>query len=127
MRRAATANDLEGLLSSLDPQAHLAHRHLWLIHLLEWVRGRRDSVPAAVGRVQLFLDAVQSRPDVQVRLQAWWTTLVDQVDITTLLADFGFAPPIDFRARNQRQAPGAGACRHGAAAPPAAAPQLPNW
>ena len=92
MRRAATANDLEGLLSSLDPQAHLAHRHLWLIHLLEWVRGRRDSVPAAVGRVQLFLDAVQSRPDVQVRLQAWWTTLVDQVDITTLLADFGFAP-----------------------------------
>ena len=92
MRRAATANDLEGLLSSLDPQAHLAHRHLWLIHLLEWVRGRSDSVPAAVGRVQLFLDAVQSRPDVQVRLQAWWTTLVDQVDITTLLADFGFAP-----------------------------------
>ena len=92
MRRAATANDLEGLLSSLDPQAHLAQRHLWLIHLLEWVRGRRDSVPAAVGRVQLFLDAVQSRPDVQVRLQAWWTTLVDQVDITTLLADFGFAP-----------------------------------
>ena len=92
MRRAATANDLEGLLSSLDPQAHLAQRHLWLIHLLEWVRGRSDSVPAAVGRVQLFLDAVQSRPDVQVRLQAWWTTLVDQVDITTLLADFGFAP-----------------------------------
>ena len=92
MRRAATANDLEGLLSSLDPQAHLAHRHLWLIHLLEWVRGRRDSVPAAVGRVHLFLDAVQSRPDIQVRLQAWWTTLVDHVDITTLLADFGFAP-----------------------------------
>ena len=92
MRRVAAGTDLETLLSSLDPQAHLAHRHLWLIHLLEWVRGRRDSVPAAVGRVQLFLDAVQSRPDIQVRLQAWWTTLVDQVDITTLLADFGFAP-----------------------------------
>ncbi len=84
--------DLPGLLAALDPQADLAHRHLWLIYLLDWVRGKRDSVPAAVGRVQLFLDAVEARPDIQQRLQAWWATLVDQVDITTLLADFGFAP-----------------------------------
>ncbi|MBV7543949.1 site-specific recombinase [Acidovorax sp. sic0104] len=92
MKRAAPAVDLAGLLAALDPCADLAHRHLWLIHLLEWVRGKRDSIPAAVGRVQLFLDAVETRPDVQQRLQAWWATLVDQVDITTLLADFGFAP-----------------------------------
>ncbi|MDP3228615.1 MAG: site-specific recombinase [Acidovorax sp.] len=87
-----TTTDLPGLLAALDPQAELAHRHLWLIHLLDWVRGRRDSVPAAVGRVQLFLDAVEARPDIQLRLQAWWALLVSHVDITTLLADFGFAP-----------------------------------
>ena len=85
-------SDLASILAALDPAADLAHRHLWLIHLLDWVRGKRDSVPAAVGRVQLFIDAVAARPDLQQRLQAWWATLVGQVDITTLLADFGFAP-----------------------------------
>ena len=84
--------DLASLLAELDPAADLAQRHLWLIRLLAWVRGQDRSVPAAVGRVQLFLDAAQARPDFAPRLQAWWATLVEHVDITTLLADFGFAP-----------------------------------
>ncbi len=88
----STPKDLASLLAALDPAAELAHRHLWLINLLDWVRGKRDSVPASLERVQLFLDTVAARPDTQQRLQAWWATLVDQVDITTLLADFGFAP-----------------------------------
>jgi site-specific recombinase len=91
LKRALSA-DLPALLAALDPGAGLAQRHLWLIHLLDWVRGKGDSVPAAVGRVQLFLDAVETRPEVQQRLQAWWAALVEHVDITTLLADFGFAP-----------------------------------
>ena len=86
------ASDLPGLLARLDPQASLAERHLWLIALLDWVRGARDSVPASLGRVQLFLEAVESRPEVRARLQAWWAALADTVDITPLLADFGFAP-----------------------------------
>ena len=89
MRRPAT--DLAGLLAALDPQAGLAQRHVWLIDLLDWVRGARDSVPAATARVQLFLEAVEASPDVQRQLQAWGVALVDSVDITTLLADFGFA------------------------------------
>lgn len=84
--------DLATILARLDPTADLAHRHLWLIGLLDWVRGKRDSVPGAIGRLQLFLDAVEARPEVQAKLQAWWAVLVDTVDITTLLADFGFAP-----------------------------------
>lgn len=84
--------DLARLLAELDPEADLPHRHLWLIHLLEWVRGDRDSVPGATARLQLFLDAVEARPELRARLQAWWAQLVDTVDITTLLADFGFAP-----------------------------------
>ena len=89
---SAAPKALARLLAALDPAADLAHRNLWLIHLLAWVRGPHDSVPAAVGRVQLFLDAVEARPDIQPRLQAWWATLVAQVDVTPLLADFGFAP-----------------------------------
>ncbi|NMM86695.1 recombinase [Rhodococcus sp. SRB_17] len=84
--------DLAALLARLDPQAPLAERHLWLIALLDWVRGARDSVPASLGRVQLLIDAVEARHDVRARLQAWWAALVETVDVTTLLADFGFAP-----------------------------------
>ena len=88
--------DLARLLAELDAEADLPHRHLWLIHLLEWVRGDRDSVPGATARLQLFLDAVEARPELRARLQAWWAQLVDTVDITTLLADFGFAPRTAF-------------------------------
>ena len=88
--------DLARLLAELDPEVDLPHRHLWLIHLLEWVRGDRDSVPGATARLQLFLDAVEARPELRARLQAWWAQLVDTVDITTLLADFGFAPRTAF-------------------------------
>ncbi|MFN7856030.1 MAG: site-specific recombinase [Acidovorax sp.] len=84
-------DQLTDLLARLDPTADLAHRHLWLIHLMAWVRGTRESVPESIARVQLFLDVVQARAELQQRLQAWWATLVDHVDITTLLADFGFA------------------------------------
>ncbi|MFY3384007.1 site-specific recombinase [Paracidovorax sp. MALMAid1276] len=70
----------------------MAHRHLWLVNLLGWVRGQSDSVPAAVGRVQQLLDALEGRPELQARFRAWWALLVDRVDVTTLLADFGFAP-----------------------------------
>ncbi|MGH6625647.1 MAG: site-specific recombinase [Burkholderiaceae bacterium] len=83
--------DLNSLLATLDPQAEPAQRHLWLIALLDWIRGDRASPQAAVSRVQLLLDAVQAQPEVQVRLQTWWQTLVTTVDFTALLADFGFA------------------------------------
>lgn len=90
MTRAPT--DLPSVLTALDAGAGLAQRHLWLVHLLAWIRGSQESVPAAVARVQLFLDALQADPELQNRLRAWWVRLVETVDMTPLLADFGFAP-----------------------------------
>ncbi|WCM87925.1 site-specific recombinase [Acidovorax sp. NCPPB 3576] len=86
------ANDLGHLLAQLDAGAPLAQRHLWLISLLDWVRGNRRSVEAAVGRMQLFVEAIEKDDAARQRLQDWWSALVGTVDITTLLADFGFAP-----------------------------------
>ncbi|WP_457282303.1 site-specific recombinase [Polaromonas sp. P5_D5] len=88
--------DLASLLKALDPDADLAQRHVWLIKLFEWIRGDQTSVPAAVSRVQALMDAVEMQPEVRTRLQAWWQTLMQTVDITTLLADFGFAPRTAF-------------------------------
>jgi site-specific recombinase len=84
--------DLAQLLEQLAPDAALAERHLWLIHLLDWVRGNGTSAADAVGRVQIFLDTVEAQPALQDKLRAWWLALADKVDMTTLLADFGFAP-----------------------------------
>jgi site-specific recombinase len=86
-----TPRDLPGLLADLDPHAGLAQRHLWLIGLLDWIRGDCTSAPAAVARLQLLLDAIQADPQAQARWLAWWARLAASVDATTLLADFGFA------------------------------------
>lgn len=91
-----TPTDLASLLKALDPNAELAERHVWLIQLFAWIRGDQTSTQAAVARVQALIEAVQRTPEVQARLQAWWETLLETVDITPLLADFGFAPRTAF-------------------------------
>ena len=69
----------------------MAERHLWLIRLLDWIRGDGSSAQAAVSRLQLLLDAAQAQPALAQRLSEWWQVLRITVDATTLLADFGFA------------------------------------
>lgn len=88
--------DLPALLAQLQPAAPMAERHLWLIHLCAWVRGDGHTVSAARDRLQLLIHSLQADADAQARLQAWWAQLVDSVDMTTLLADFGFAPRTAF-------------------------------
>ncbi|CAM3429563.1 site-specific recombinase [Paracidovorax anthurii] len=80
------------LLAALDPAAPLARRHLWIIGFFAWVRGDGQSVDAAIGRLRGFVEAAEQDAGARERLRAWWSTLLGTVDITTLLADFGFAP-----------------------------------
>ena len=87
---------LRTLLETLDPHASLADRHVWLIRLFGWLRGDEQSPEATVSRLQTLIATVQAQPELQTRLRAWWKTLVQTVDITTLLADFGFAPRTAF-------------------------------
>ena len=84
--------DLPGLLTSLDPDADLAQRHLWLIHLVEWIRAPQPSAEHAVARVDEAIAAFEADPEALQRLRLWWQKLQETVDITALLADFGFAP-----------------------------------
>ena len=89
-------NDLRALLSALNPDADLAARHVWLIRVFRWIRGDGTSPDASVARLQNFIVAVHTQPEVEARLKAWWQKLVQTVDVTTLLADFGFAPRTAF-------------------------------
>ena len=87
----AQAHDLAGLLEDLDPADTLVERHLWLIALLQWIRGAKVSAPVAAMRVDALLDALDSQPRLAQRLKDWWAVLLAEVDGSTLLADHGFA------------------------------------
>lgn len=82
---------LTDILKQLAPQAELADRHLWLIALCDWIRGDSTSPAAAVGRVQLLLDALQADPPLRERFRQWWVVLHDTVDSTMVLSDHGFS------------------------------------
>ena len=88
--------DLRSLLATLDPDADLAARHVWLIALFDWLRGDKSAVDGTLARLQAFMDAVHAQPELEVRLKAWWQALFKTVEVTTLLADFGFAPRTAF-------------------------------
>ena len=83
--------ELRDLLRTLDPQAPLAERHLWLMQLLDWVRGQQDEPQAAVARVRMLLDIAEPRPDWLGLWHQWWARFLSEVDATPLLADLGFA------------------------------------
>ena len=89
-------NDLRTLLNALNPKADLAARHVWLIKLFKWFRGDKSSIDATLSRLQTFIVSVQADPELEARLKTWWQTLTHTVDVTTLLADFGFAPRTAF-------------------------------
>lgn len=88
--------DLSTLLARLDPTADVAARHVWLIQLFDWLRGDRSTPGAAAARVGLLLDAIDARPALRAQAQAWWAAFIRDVDLTTLLADYGFAPRTAF-------------------------------
>ena len=88
--------ELRTLLSSIDPAADLASRHIWLIAFFSWLRGDESSADAALSRLQTFIVTVNAQPELHARLKAWWRTLRQTVEVTTLLADLGFAPRTAF-------------------------------
>ena len=87
---------LSPLLTNLDPNASLALRHLGLVRLLAWIRGDGISPHAAVQRVQILLSYLEAQPEAQAKFLAWWAVLADTLDVSALLADFGFAPRAAF-------------------------------
>ncbi len=79
------------LLAGLDPAASRAERHLWLIGLIDWLRGPAADVPATLKRIGALLDAAEADADWLARWRLWWQRLRQDVDLAPLLADFGFA------------------------------------
>jgi len=88
---AKSTPDLPALLDSLNPQADLVHRHLWLIALLDWIRGPTGAAATALGHVEMLLDVLDARADTRLLFQQWWRNLIAEVDTSSLLSDYGFS------------------------------------
>lgn len=81
--------DLYQLLDTLRSDADQVERNLWLIRLLRWIRGGAHDARAAAGRVELLLDALQSRPECRAKVQALWVQTLTSVDTSIVLSDYG--------------------------------------
>ena len=88
--------NLDRLIATIDADAPVARRHLWLMDALAWVRGDAVDVSSSVARVRAFVTALQTDPDALARWRRWLRCFVQTVDITPLLADHGFAPRTAF-------------------------------
>ena len=66
--------DLRTLLGTLDPQASLAARHVWLIELFAWLRGTPETIDAS----ELFALVVPTRFDAQ------WMSALDEAQVMQL-------------------------------------------
>ena len=86
-----TARDLPALLEALDPQGDLVHRHLWLIELMDWIRGPKASAATAIGHIEMLLDVLEARPEKRAQFQHWWRQLLTSVELSSLLSDYGFS------------------------------------
>jgi len=98
--------DLTALLNAADARASLPERHLWLVRLTEWLRHRgpvrvdeaapdavalSTSSPVALRRLRHLLNVLERHPEYRERVVGLLRAFRREVDVTALLADFGFA------------------------------------
>lgn len=96
----------QGSEQGLERGADLVQRHLALIGLFNWIRSgtlthrhprivspnaTARAVKQAVARVHTLLDVLDTQPQTREKLQRWWRAILQDVDASTLLSDYGFA------------------------------------
>ncbi|MFT3663477.1 site-specific recombinase [Piscinibacter sp.] len=101
-RARAAGWDLTALLNAADPKAPLAERQLWLVRLMEWLRrapldGEAErATPLPVLRLKHLLNVLQRHDEHRLAVGALLARFWREVDTVALLADFGFAPRMNF-------------------------------
>ena len=106
--RARATWDLTALLNAADPRSSQAERHLWLVRLLEWLRhapasavseaaaslppDAAEPTPLPLRRLRHLLGVLDRHPEHEERVVGLLRAFRTEIDVTSLLADFGFAP-----------------------------------
>jgi hypothetical protein len=93
--------DLTALLNAAHAPGSRVERHLWLVHLLEWLRHEGGETPRAnrhrqhpwpVRRLRHLLNVLDRHPEHRLRVSTLLRDTLAGLDAPGLLADFGFAP-----------------------------------
>ena len=84
------------LFAALDSQDTRVERHLWWIATLDFLRGDGRLVADSVQRTINWLDTLDARPEIKEKIRLSWQKVMLDLDVTLLLADFGFSPRIAF-------------------------------
>ncbi len=92
----AGAWDLSALLNAADASAGMAERHLWLVRLMEWLRHANvaadgESSPKPLVRLRHLLNVLERNPEHRVQVAELLRQFWQEVDVSALLAEFGFA------------------------------------
>lgn len=82
---------IHALLSRLPANTNVVERHLWLLDLVNWIRGAEQSVEEALSRVDFLLHQLESDPDLRQRFHTWWRALATSLDGSTLLSGYDIA------------------------------------
>lgn len=88
---ASTSVTAADVLHLINAKYSLAQRHIQLINLVSWIRSDGSSPALSVQRVIEMLDVLDDNDDLRERFKSYWQLLAETIDITTLLADLGFA------------------------------------
>jgi site-specific recombinase len=91
---------IDTLLWHVPHGAERAERHLWLIQVLRWVRqGNVQGQPppqATQAAVSYMLAQCQARPELKQHIEHLLARCLDDLHVSGLLADHGFAPRAAF-------------------------------
>ncbi len=113
----ASGWDLTALLNAADPAAPRVERHLWAVHLLEWLRHEGSSrqaggdqsndqddkrspgeatTPTPVLRLRQLCQVLERHEAHRAAVQGVVGSIARGADVVSLFADFGFAPRASF-------------------------------
>jgi site-specific recombinase len=87
---------IHALLDRIATQHHAVERHLWLLELVNWIRGTDHAVAESVSRVDFLLHQLESNPALLQHFQDWWRALACGLDGATLLAGYDIAANYTF-------------------------------
>ena len=66
-------------------------RHLWLRSVVDWLRGGDAHVPQVLARLDQLVQRLQGDPALLEQVQGLWQAVEQDLDLASVLAEFGFA------------------------------------
>jgi site-specific recombinase len=82
---------MDELIEQLAAAQDAPLRHLWLRSVVDWLRATDAQVPQVLARFDQLLHRLKSDPALSQQVQALWQAIEEDLDLASVLAEFGFA------------------------------------